>query len=64
MAKLSTFQAVRMGSEYFQLMRAAAAESRPFVAKDFRARAETNKAVLLMHGWRILPDGINVERIK
>ena len=62
--KISKFQAVQMGSEYFGLVRAAATEQRAALATDFRRRAETIKNALELHGWRILSDGINVERIR
>lgn len=61
---LSKYNAVRMGSDYFTLMRNAEQESRPALAKDFRSRAETIKVALEVNGWRILPDGINVERVR
>lgn len=64
MKKLSKFQAVKMGSEYFALLREASAANSEFLATDFRRRAQTMKDALSMHGWRILPDGINVERAK
>jgi hypothetical protein len=64
MAKLSKFQAVQMGSEYFALTRNAAEAHRPFLAEDFRRRAQIIKEALAIHGWRIRPDGINVERVK
>lgn len=62
--KLSKYQAVQMGSEYFTLLRNAQNEGRAALARDFRSRAESIQNALAMHGWRILPDGINVEREK
>jgi hypothetical protein len=63
-AKLSKFQAERMGSEHFLLLQNAASEPRESLARDFRSRANSMKAALKMNGWQILPDGIHVERIK
>jgi len=62
---LSKFQAVKMGSEHFTLVRSAAdSAGRPALAQDFRRRAAVLRQALQMHGWQLLPDGINVERIR
>jgi len=53
-----------MGTEHYTLVRNAEQEPRAALAKDFRQRAEIVKTALEVNGWRILPDGINVERIR